>query len=402
MKRILFVDDEPRVLEGIQRMFRPQRKEWEMAFAKNGEEALELLERGAFDVVVTDMRMPGMDGGQLLDRVQERHPSVGRIVLSGHVELEAAMRAAPVAHQFRSKPCDPDQLRDAINRACESRVMLSDESVRSIIVALGRLPVLPSTSATLLHTLQEPDADLARVAQIVEHDVGITAKILQLVNSAFFGFHSEVTSVLAALNYLGLDTLKQLVLSVEIFRTFQPAPLPGFSLESFEAHSRLTARIAIRLPVPQRIANAATVAGLLHDVGELVLVSRLPRKFELALKVASERAVPVHQVEEEVIGTSHTQVGAYLLYLWGLPNSLVEAARGHHNPVAAEPGARQLDIVGVTHVADALAHEVNQTPDGDAPPGSSLLDIHYLEALGMADEVPCWRALARQVKADEV
>ena len=402
MKRILFVDDEPRVLEGLQRMFHPQRKEWEMAFATSGEQALELLETTAFDVVVTDMRMPGMDGGQLLDRVQERHPSVGRIVLSGHVEMEAALRAAPVAHQFRSKPCAPDQLRDAINRACESRVMLSDENVRSVIVALGRLPALPSTSASLLQALQDPQVDLVRVAKIVEQDVAITTKILQLVNSAFFGFHNEVTSVLVALNFLGLDTLKQLALSVEIFRTFQPAPLAGFSLDKFEAHSRLTARIAARLPAAQGIATAATVAGLLHDVGELILATRLPEKFALAFQAAAERGVPRHMVEEDVIGTSHMQVGAYLLYLWGLPNVLVQAARAHHHPIATEPGTQQLDIVGVIHVADALADEVSQSPNGDRIALASQLDMDYLEMLQIADELPAWRALARQMVADEV
>jgi DNA-binding NtrC family response regulator len=139
MKRILFVDDEPRLLEGLQRMFRPQRKHWDMLFATSGEQALAILATSPCDVIVTDMRMPGMDGATLLEQVQERYPSLVRIVLSGHVEMEAALRAAPVAHQFLSKPCDPETLRETIERVCDCRARLSDEGIRRVSRELSRL-----------------------------------------------------------------------------------------------------------------------------------------------------------------------------------------------------------------------------------------------------------------------
>ena len=141
MKRILFVDDEPRLLEGLQRMLRPQRKQWDMSFVNSGEEALALLETGAYDVIVTDMRMPGMDGARLLEHVQERFPSVVRLVLSGRVEMDAALRVAAVAHQFLSKPCDLEKLREAVEHACDSRAMLSDEDLRRVIGVVGSLPL---------------------------------------------------------------------------------------------------------------------------------------------------------------------------------------------------------------------------------------------------------------------
>jgi len=396
MKRILFVDDEPHLLDGLQRMLRPQRKEWHMSFANGGEEALALLETGVFDVIVTDMRMPGMDGARLLEHVQERHPSVVRIVLSGHVEMEAALRVAPVAHQFLSKPCDPEKLRAAIERACDCRAKLNDEAIRRVIGAVGRLPSLPATCASLLSAVQDPDVDIARVGKIIELDVGLTAKVLQLVNSAFFGLRNEVTNVRAALNSLGLDTLKQLVLSVEILRTFQPPPSYGSWLVDFEAHCRLVAQIAARLPMRHGLASTAMVAALLHDTGKLVLATHLSAQFEMALRTAFEERLPLYTVEEELTGTNHAQVGAYLLELWGLPEAIVDAARRHHQPVAGQQPGPGLTILAATHVADALAHELkeNLPPEGNS--GFSLLDMDYVGALGMTDQLPVWRALARQ------
>jgi HD-like signal output (HDOD) protein len=363
---------------------------------------LALLEAGPYDVIVTDMRMPEIDGAKLLEQVQERYPGVVRIVLSGHVELDAALRVAPIAHQFLTKPCDPEKLRAAIERACESRAMFSDEDTRRVIGSVGRLPALPSTCASLFSALQDPEVNLAQVVKIVEQDVAITAKVLQLVNSAFFGLRNEVTSVHAAVNYLGLDTLKQLVLTVEIFRTFQPAPIFGFSLTGFEVHSQLAAHIASRLPLPQRIASTAIVAALLHDTGKLVLASRLPARFELALRTAFEKNVPLHTVEEELTGTSHAQVGACLLDLWGLPKSIVEAAGAHHRPAAAPPPGRELNILAATHIADALANELGETAAEDASPACNLLDEDYVAALGMTDRLPAWRAAARQIFEEEI
>jgi HD-like signal output (HDOD) protein len=402
MKRILFVDDEPKVLEALQRMLRPQRKQWEMVFAGGGQEALAFLDTAPFDVIVTDMRMPVMDGAALLRHVQERFPSVIRVVLSGHVEMEAALRAAPVAHQFLAKPCDPERLREVIERSCQCTSMVADETVRRVVGAVGKLPSLPSTCAALLTALEDPDIALTEVGKIIEQDVGMSAKILQLVNSAFFGLLREVGSVATAVGYLGLDIVKQLVLSAHIFRTFHPVhPLAGFSLEAFQAHSRLAARIAGRLPAPESVIPTAVVTTLLHDTGKLVLAARLPEQFAMALRVSREERRPLYAVEEALIGTGHAEIGAYLLGLWRLPPPIVEAVYRHHHPTAQQ-SPQQLDILACTHIADALAFELAQDVPGDAPPACSLLDESYVAALGVADQVPVWRSLAQQVFQDQV
>lgn len=378
-------------------MFRPQRKHWEMSFVTSGAEALAMLASRPCDVIVTDMRMPGMDGATLLEQVQERYPGVVRIVLSGHVEMEAALRAAPVAHQFLSKPCDAEKLRETIERACDWRAKLTDEGICRVIGAVGRLPSQPATCASLLAAVQDPDTNVGRVVRLIENDVGIAAKVLQLVSSAFFGCRNEVRSIREAVNYLGLETLKQLVLSVEILRTFQPMHIRGFALTDFEAHSRLAAGIAAQLPAQKGVASAAVVAALLHDTGKLVLATRLPGQFELALRTAQERAVPLHTVEEDLLGTGHAEVGAYLLDLWGLPEDIVEAVLKHHRPVASLPSGHELTIPTVTYLANALANELRGSVPGDGSPSFPLMDADYVAGLGMTEQLPAWRVLAQQV-----
>ena len=375
MKRILFVDDEPKVLEGLQRMLRPQRKQWEMVFANSGAEALSVLETAPFDVIVSDMRMPEMDGATLLEQVQQRFPGVVRMVLSGYFEMEMAMRAVPVAHQYLAKPCDPEKLRLAIERACGFAAILTDEAARRVVGAIGRLPTLPRTCATLIEALRNPDVPIEEIGRIIEQDVGMTAKVLQLVNSAFFGLLQEVTTVRTAVSYLGLDVLKQLVLSVEIFRTFHPRQaLPWFSIEAFQSHSRLAAAIAARLPADKKTAAAAVVAALLHDTGKLVLAARLPGPFERALETAAREGRPLHVVERELTGTGHAEIGAYLLALWGLPLPIVDAVCRHHHPAVTEADGPGLSVLAITHIADGLAFEQAMDTPSEAPPDTGLLN----------------------------
>src|SRR5690348_6552763 len=193
MKRILFVDDEPKILEGLQRMLRPQRNEWEMAFAPGGEAALAMLAAENFDVIVSDMRMPGVDGAALLETVRANYPGMLRVILSGYTELEASYRAVPVAHQFLLKPCDPDALRIAIERATSLMQALNSRMLTGLVGSLQDLPSVPRAFAELRNALADPETSLDRVVKIVEQDVAISAKVLQLVNSAFFGVTREVS-----------------------------------------------------------------------------------------------------------------------------------------------------------------------------------------------------------------
>ncbi|MBV9849174.1 MAG: response regulator [Armatimonadetes bacterium] len=118
MIRVLFVDDESHILSGLQRMLRPLRHEWAMTFAEGGPAALDALAGAEFDVIVTDMRMPGMSGAQLLAEVRRRHPRVARIVLSGQSDREHLQQLAQTPHEYLSKPCDTELLKETVRRLC--------------------------------------------------------------------------------------------------------------------------------------------------------------------------------------------------------------------------------------------------------------------------------------------
>jgi HD-like signal output (HDOD) protein len=398
MKRVLFVDDEEAVLGGLRRSLRNRCDEWDMVFTTSAAEALALLDGGSFDVLVSDLRMPEMDGVQLLEIVRAKYPGIVRIALSGLVEREGALRASGVVHQYLSKPCDREALGDAIERFCASTAILADEAVRRIVGAVGDLPSLPQTASALVNMLRSENITMGEVAPIIAQDVGMTAKVLRLVNSPLFGLFCEITSLQSALAVIGLDTLRELVLSAEIFRTFELArPIAGFSLAHFEAHSALTSKIAARLPVAKSIIPGSITAAFLHDVGKLVLAVRLPEAFERSLQLSRQEQRPLHEVEAQLIGANHAEIGAYLLSLWGLSRSIVDGVGRHHDPGQGAPAREGLDIAGIIHVADALANDVSANRGENGARNRSQIDRGYLAAQGLASKLPAWRFISEQV-----
>jgi putative nucleotidyltransferase with HDIG domain len=373
VRRALFVDDERPVLEGLRDALRPLRREWTVAFAASGEEALERLSREPFDIVVSDLRMPGMDGPTLLARVQQEYPTAVRVALSGYAEMTQALKASSVAHVFLAKPCDAEHLKSALGRAVSLQATLRDERLRRIAGATSRLPSVPLVYERLVEALGDPETGTADVAAIVEQDAAMTAKLLQLVNSAFFGLPRRVERVSEAVSYLGLSILKALVLSEGAFRAFDaPAVERVFSIERLQAHATLVARIAVKL-APDSASHATLLtAGLLHDIGKLLAATTNPAFLAEAL-------------------ATHAELGAYLLGEWGLPHEIVEAVALHHTPARLDP--RFALVPTLLHVADALAHEVAPVPGTDPPP----LDEAHLDAAGLADRLPAWRAVAAEL-----
>lgn len=400
MKRILFVDDEPRILEGLQRLLRPQRQQWDMVFACGGPAALDQLQSGSFDVIVTDMRMPRIDGAELLRHVAENYPQMVRIILSGHSELEAVLRVVAVAHQFLTKPCQPEVLKGAVERACALQNLLASPGLRGLVGRLGALPSRPSEYESLLRLLDDPNASIHDLARIVQRDVAMYARCLQLVNSAFFGLSQRVTTIEQAISYLGLRMLKSLVFSTSAFSVFKvDQRLESLCYHDLSTHALNTAKIATRLVPDRGLADDAFMCGMLHDVGVLVFATRIPDAYLEILDRAKHEGRSVFAVERDALGCGHAEVGAYLLGAWGLPYAVVEAVARHHTP--GETTSRGIDLVGATHVADALAHELDD-PDPD-PRTESWLDFNYVEQIGGAASLATWRTMAASVvKSEEI
>lgn len=399
-RRILFVDDEPNVLQGLQRMLRSMRNEWEIEFAGGGEEALQKMEQAPFDVIVSDMRMPGMNGAQLLKEVARRYPDTVRIVLSGHSDREYILQLVTTTHQYLAKPCDAETIKDTVNRACALRDLLASEELSALVSQVKSLPSLPSLYTRIIEILQSDDPSLQKIGQIVSEDIAMSAKVLQLVNSSFFGIARRISNPVQAVMFLGLETVKALVLSVHIFAKWDSAKVRGFDIERLRHHSMAVGALAKRLAETEQLSTRETdeafTGGLLHDVGKLILAASLPDKYQQVLVESRKQNIPIWQAEEKAFGASHAEVGAYLLGLWGLPSSIVEAVAWHHRP--AECPARTFCPLTTVHVADALWYQETFADEQDHMPAqeTGLLDAGLIESMGLLERLPAWRGILQQ------
>ncbi|HLK05381.1 MAG TPA: HDOD domain-containing protein [Candidatus Acidoferrum sp.] len=393
MRRILFVDDEQGILDGLRRMLRPHRKDWDMEFAPGAEAALEMMAAAPFDVIVSDMRMPGTDGAALLEVVRKKYPGMLRIILSGYTDLQASLRAVPVAHQFLLKPCNPDSLRAGILRSTALSAMLDSRMLASLVGSLRDMPAMRSSYGELRALLERGDASVEAIHAIAERDVAITAKVLQLVNSAFFGVAGEIADLFSAIKCLGVNIVQELVLKVEAFREFQPTEeISAEYLEDLNEHSRLTAHIARDIAKARRVTGGVEAAAMLHDVGKLVILERTPAHFSRALLQSQDEGVSMHKVEQKLAGFSHAEVGAYLLSLWGLPNSIVEAVANHHDPKRLPRSS--FDATAVVYTANCLANEVDSKLTRSGIERAPVLDVPYLAQLGVGNAIPQFRRIA--------
>lgn len=392
MKRILFIDDEPRILKGLERSMRKKREVWEMTFLASAPAALLEMERVPFDVVVSDLEMPVLDGVQLLERFRRTHPQCLRIVFSGSSELELALQGAMVSHQYVVKPCAPGELAAIIDRTCHLRELLREIGEHAAIVEIGQLPALPGTYRALLAALSRREVDLAEIAAVVERDVVISAQVIKLANSSLFASHSSILEIREAVVRLGIDVIRSLVLCLEAFREFGDPPAgSGFSAPREQNHALLTARIAQRLTDPGPARVHAFLAALLHDIGKLVLTTRLPDRFPDS-PPPRERP-PLVEVEERLGTIGHAEVGAHLLESWGMPYPIVEAVGHHHHP-SRIPDLEEFGVVGAVHVANALAN--GDSPDAMPTAG---FDEVYLERCGLLHEADRWREVADEEMA---
>jgi HD-like signal output (HDOD) protein len=348
---------------------------------------------------VTDVRMDGMDGFELLAEIKQRSPGAVRIALSGHLEEGSSLRAVGLAHQFSIKPCSMATLQEAIVRATSLRRLLARDDLKRLVASMASLPSVPAPYTQLVKECQGTRNSLKIIGELVADDIGMTAQILHLANSAFFGRSARVTDPVRAVQLLGLETVKALALTSGVFSQFAARRMKHFSLDQLWRHSLIThsfARIITRTEnADPSFADDASVAGLVHDAGQLVLAANLPDRYEEALLRATEGGVSLADAESSVFGATHASVGAYLLSLWGLPERVVEAVAFHDSPTAARH--RAFTPLAVVHVADALAHPFCAAPGSLESP---VIDSAHLARLGLADRLEAWERACRRFADD--
>ena len=389
-KRILFVDDEPQVLSGFKRMLYPMRDEWAAFFAVGAADALDFLSREPADLVVSDLRMPGINGVEFLSAVKTRWPRTIRFVLSGCADRFMILRCAGPAHQFLSKPCDAESLVKAIRRAFSLRERVRSIPVLRFAESCSHLPPMPGLYAMLASALDSPDSTLDSICGVLERDAVLASKMLRLVTSAFFGY---VDSIRQAASYLGAEAMGAVALASSLFDQYLGGP-DEFGLAECLDHSTsvgaVSGRWILRASRDRKAAEEATMSGLLHDVGKLVFARNRPDDTRRVAPLAAARSIPLHAAECEIFGVSHAEIGAYLLDEWGVADNVVEAVAFHHRPSDAH--VREPNSLFAVHAANALCHK-------RADPGGrweTLLDVPFLSAVDPAWSIDAFDAASEQ------
>lgn len=401
-KTILLVDDEPNVLSSLRRVLR--REGWNLLTAGSGREGLDLLDRQPVDVVVSDIRMPEMDGVAFLEQVKERHPGAARIILTGFVErgnIATVVERAGI-QQIIAKPWDDEELRVILREVLAQRDRQEAEGagLKRIINEIDVLPSLPDVYLEVRRLMEEEESPSAdRLAQVVSRDPGMATKILQVANTAIFGQRRKIDTVGRAIVVLGLKFMGKLVLSASVFRSLSSPRkfVAGFDQEALWEHSvrcgavaRQISRQSARGPEG---AEQAMLAGTLHDLGKLIFATYLPDRYEGVIRAARDRRSPLVEVEEEMLETTHAAAGAHLADWWNFPAELVDAIRWHHDPAAS---SGEMSSAAVVHLADVLVNRVSTHGSGNGRPPDVVGST--CEALGL-DPTELDRIEA-QMKAD--
>ena len=336
------------------------------------------------------MRMPGMDGAEFLSRVRDRHPHIVRIILSGHSEMQSVMKCVKPAHQFLSKPCSTDVLVEVLRRACCLSGLLVNDSLRKVLTSLDSLPALSPIYQELVSEINMENSSLAKIGEIISRDVGMSASLLRLVNSSFFGFVNRISSPAQAVALLGLEVVRGLILSVELFSHLEKSSLPYFDLSALWDHSLRTANMAKAIVkkqgASQEVVDNSFIAGLLHDVGKLILASERPEPYAQIMETVRANNSVIWETEQKLLGITHAEVGAFLLGLWAQPGAVVQAVAYHHVPMTA--GERAFSALTAVHLANCLDHELVVIHPSYSP---RVPDADYLAALGLENEYTAWK-----------
>jgi HD-like signal output (HDOD) protein/ActR/RegA family two-component response regulator len=395
MKNILFVDDDRDLLDGLRARLYKHRHDWNMKFVASGADALATFEQQHVDLVVSDVRMPGMDGGQLLTTVKQRWPTTVRIIVSGYSDPVQAVRLTSLAHQYVAKPCDGLHLENIIERCFNLQDLLAQEPLRRVVGSIGELPAMPKTYARLQAALSQSNVTAGEVGDIVNSDAAIASKVLQITNSAFFRLRKPMVRIKDAVTYLGFATIRNLVLSAEIFSQWKNPQNPlGVDPERLQNHAQLAAAACKSLAGGRVSPDDAWLAGLLHDIGYWVLVQECPEQLGKALELSRNQHLPLLECERLTTGATHAEIGAYLLGLWGLPYSIVEAVALHHAPTSIT--SHGYDLLGALAVSHALLDASGAHALVDSGNADPYVDAHYLTSLGAPFD---WGEAQRRVQA---
>lgn len=390
---ILFISSEHGVISNMQRLLEPLAEVWTCYYVATAEDALSILSAQQVDVIVSDLYAEQSDGEPLLNTVMCQYPHIVRFAFTDTTGHGDVVRTGELAHQFLPQFATLPVIETAIERAYALREIVAGDAMKKVISRTRRLPGLPAVYLDISKELRSDDPSVSKIGQLIAKDAGLSAQVLKLVNSAYYGVRQKVTSPTHAASLLGLNALQSVVLFADIFTRFErlSAMVPQFSLQTFQEHTLLVSRYATAIARAQRMElarlNDISMGGLLHDTGKLVLAENFPQEYTHVLSVAANEGKAVWQAELEEFGTTHAEVGAYLLGLWGIDGGIVEACAFHHRPQQGRGDGRS--ETSILHVANAFAHTTT-LEELDTVPG--LFDREFANTHNMDASLTAWRA----------
>jgi HD-like signal output (HDOD) protein len=374
LARIVVLDADPPATRPLTKALVTDADHWSVVFVDKPEEALSELSASPADVLIADLSHRTVERQKLLADAKRRFPGVVRIAFIDRDQPDTGIDLLSIAHQAPPRPTRPEDVRELFARTCFLKTLMANQRLQEAVGDISALPAVPPIYSELTLALSKQAVDMKEVARIVGRDPAVTAKILQVVNSALMGLSRRISNVDEAVVYVGTNMIRHLVLLQEVFAAVEKrVDLGDLDLTALQQHSFLSASIASRLIPERSMANEAFTAALLHDIGELIFALKFPGKTKSIRATALEEGVGPHVVEHQQVGVTHAQLGAYLLGLWGLPFSVVQAVAFHHEPRKA--GRGRFGVVGAVHVAEHLADEVGPFAAGRLAESEASMDL---------------------------
>lgn len=390
MKRCLYVvDDQAAVLDTAVMILRSVDRNWEVFGFKGPFEALEAVKTRAPDLILSDQLMPGMLGSQLLEQVRLLCPSTIRLIMSGYVALNK-LTLITSAHQYLSKPFDALKLRELIRRSFEAQERIAGTGLQALATSLRSIPSLPQAHQSLLAELENETSSGPKIAKLVTEDAGVSMKVLQLANSPLFGKGQVISSPIDAVLCLGTDMIAAVVLSQMLFRHYESLSHPEMDLARVWKHCWETASLAQYIcrdkRMPREAVEASFLAGVVHEAGRFVLIDNFPAQYQAACQGARQLKSPLGPRLQETFHAGPSQIGGYLLELWGMPAAVISAVASQDNLRAAPE--KGFSITAALYIAD---HITCQKSAPDSFPIAAW-DKEYLQDAGCLADIPRWEA----------
>jgi len=386
--RILYLEESEQLVADLVNELR-EHKFWEVAHARDLQEARTLARKQPVDVALLSATMPDTDPVQVAEELTQLHPKLTTFILAPDAESGGGLAYASGRFQYLPKPCNPNALISAVERMAKLVSWLQNNTTLNLVSGLHSLPTIPSNYQGVIRTIHSADSSVQDIGEAINKDMGMTSRVLQVANSAYYGYSKKITNPTEAAQLLGIETLKSLVRYTHVLNNFPQTPASNAIFDKVWRHSIGVAAIARRITMLQTqnetLAEEAFTAGLLHDIGKLILMSIKPEEYKEVIRAAAEAKTPIHLLERVKLGTTHAETGGYLLSLWGIPLTILEAVAWHHFP--SESTERTFSPLTAVHIADVADHRRTNRDNIKAVPA---LDERYLAEVGVTDKLRDW------------